>query len=192
MNYGFIYCLGNPAMPGVFKIGMTERAPSQRCAELTGATAAPMPFDLLFYGEVDSPSLIERHIHDEFGLERLSDNREFFRGTAAMYLDALEKWCDSVAVTNDGRYYLTMEDYLRGLMEATDDEARVSYLVDMGRMSGVQMWTSEGRIRFSCPLTLVPHWLIAAAATSKAILLQYLPGECPIKKKPVAALEVVK
>jgi hypothetical protein len=192
MNYGFIYCLGSEAMPGIFKIGMTERAPSQRCSELTGATAAAIPFDLLFYGEVESPSVIEREIHSEFDLERVSENREFFRGTAAMYLDALEKWCDSVAVTNDGRYYLTGEDYLRGLMEATDDEARVSYFIDMARMSGVQLWASEGLVQFSCPLTLVPRWLIAAAATSKSILLKYLPGECPVRKKSVVALEVIK
>ena len=192
MTYGFIYCLGNEAMPGIFKIGMTERAPSQRCAELTSATAAPAPFDLLFYGEVDSPSIIEREIHNEFFLERVTENREFFRGTAAMYLDALEKWCSSVAVTNTGRYYLTTEDYLRGLMAATDDEARVSYLVDMARLDGVQMWAADGLVQFSCPLTLVPHWLIAAAATAKSLLLQYLPSECPVKKKSVAMLEVVK
>lgn len=29
MNYGFIYCLGNQAMPGIYKIGMTERAQFQ-------------------------------------------------------------------------------------------------------------------------------------------------------------------
>ncbi|WP_137137356.1 GIY-YIG nuclease family protein [Pseudomonas asiatica] len=43
MNYGFIYCLGNQAMPGIYKIGMTERAPSQRCLELSNSTSAPLP-----------------------------------------------------------------------------------------------------------------------------------------------------
>lgn len=79
MNYGFIYCLGNQAMPGIYKIGMTERAPTQRCIELSNATAAPLPFELLFYGEVEDPREVERKIHEQFDLERLSCSREFFR-----------------------------------------------------------------------------------------------------------------
>ncbi len=79
MNYGFIYCLGNQAMPGIYKIGMTERAPSQRCLELSNSTSAPLPFDLLFYGEVANPQAVEREIHDYFSLQRVNDS-EFFRG----------------------------------------------------------------------------------------------------------------
>ena len=192
MNYGFIYCLGNQVMPGIYKIGMTERSPSQRCLELTGATAAPMPFDLLFYGEVQSPLAVEREIHDEFDLERVSNNREFFRGTAAIYLEALEKWCSSVAVTNKGRHQLTIEGYLRNLLAATDDEVRVSLLIDMARLDGVYMWTVDGRVRFSCPVTLIPHWILTAAGACKSLLLKHLPSECPVPVKRSALLEVVK
>ena len=30
-EYGFVYVLRNECMPGIYKIGLTSRAPSQRC-----------------------------------------------------------------------------------------------------------------------------------------------------------------
>ena len=42
-EYGFVYVLRNECMPGIYKIGMTARPPSQRRDELSAATSAPMP-----------------------------------------------------------------------------------------------------------------------------------------------------
>ena len=79
MKYGFIYCLSNPCMPGIYKIGMTERSPQQRIMELSDSTSVPTEFELAFYLEVESPRQIESAAHAAFDSVRVSENREFFR-----------------------------------------------------------------------------------------------------------------
>lgn len=190
MNYGFIYCLGNQAMPGIFKIGMTERAPSQRCAELSSATAAPLPFSLLFYGEVENPQSVEREIHAQFDLERISPNREFFRGRAATYLAALREWCSSVAVTHDGDYCLSVEAYIDQAISAKDDAERVLAFTDHASIDGIRMWAENGQIRFNVPSQdMIPRWILIAAATSKESLLKHLPSEMPTLQKHAVVSE---
>lgn len=78
MNIGFIYCLTNPSMPGLCKIGTTDRSPSQRCAELSAATACPSDFEIAFYAEVDNAFLNERRMHLDLDCYRHRSNREFF------------------------------------------------------------------------------------------------------------------
>ncbi|MBH4398806.1 GIY-YIG nuclease family protein [Pseudomonas aeruginosa] len=189
MNYGFIYCLGNQAMPGIYKIGMTERAPTQRCIELSNATAAPLPFELLFYGEVEDPREVERKIHEQFDLERLSCSREFFRGRALTYKLAIEEWCNSIAVTSDGDYYLSVEDLLDQLEACVDDEGRVEVFMRYASLDGIRMWAEGGSVRFSVPnLDMIPRWILAASSICKGVLLQHLPTEHPIKSSSALSL----
>lgn len=80
MTIGFVYILGNPAMPGLYKVGFTERSPSARAEELSGATAIPCPFDVLCYAEFPNARGVEQEMHKEFKDMRITSNREFFRG----------------------------------------------------------------------------------------------------------------
>lgn len=79
MNIGFIYCFTNRYMPGICKLGMTDRAPSQRLKELSAATAVPDEFDIEFYLEVDNALRVEREMHLAFSHARVNSQREFFR-----------------------------------------------------------------------------------------------------------------
>lgn len=79
MSYGFVYVIGNPCTPGIYKIGMTTRSPSQRCKELSASTSAASSFVLLAYYEFEDVREIERRMHMLFDDERVSANREFFR-----------------------------------------------------------------------------------------------------------------
>lgn len=188
MNYGFIYCLGNQAMPGIYKIGMTERAPSQRCLELSNSTSAPLPFDLLFYGEVANPQAVEREIHDYFSLQRVNDSREFFRGYAHEFHEALSGWCNSVCTTSDGGYYLSVEDIVVGMTLAESDERRVELFCQFARQEGIVMWNDQGVVRFNVPsLEMILRWIVMVAATSKSILLKHLPAEFIGRPKLVLA-----
>lgn len=83
MNIGFIYCFTNRFMPGICKIGKTDRSPSQRLKELSSATAAPAEFDIQFYCEVDNALMVERQIHQAFSQLRVNPCREFFSCTPA-------------------------------------------------------------------------------------------------------------
>lgn len=79
MKYGFVYVLSNEAMPGIYKIGMTERAPSERCRELSASTSSPIEFKLEYYAEVENPKEVEKAIHGSLAKYRFSPNREFFQ-----------------------------------------------------------------------------------------------------------------
>lgn len=78
MSYGFVYILGNPVFPGVFKVGMTECSPSLRCKELSSSTAVPEPFVLVAYYEFENARMVEQEIHSLLHNHRVSGNREFF------------------------------------------------------------------------------------------------------------------
>lgn len=77
-----IYLLTNPSMPGVVKIGCTERLPEERAAELY-TTGVPTPFELAAYWNVVNKSVIqmERSIHSHLNEFRIHGNREFFKLT---------------------------------------------------------------------------------------------------------------
>jgi len=78
MSFGFIYLLSNPSMPGLYKIGCTERAPHQRVYELSSATAVPTPFVLMCYIEVDGMRDCETALHRWLSDFRVNQAREFF------------------------------------------------------------------------------------------------------------------
>lgn len=77
---GYLYVLMNPAMPGLIKIGRTNRAAASRVMELSGATGVPVPFVLLYDVHVSDAVAGERLVHsmlEERGA-RVAHNREFF------------------------------------------------------------------------------------------------------------------
>lgn len=75
---GIVYVLSNPAMPGLLKIGMTEREDyGDRLAELYG-TGVPFPFHCELTYLVDEPKEIEGDLHAEFADARVNPDREFF------------------------------------------------------------------------------------------------------------------
>ncbi|AXT46377.1 GIY-YIG nuclease family protein [Chromobacterium rhizoryzae] len=90
MRYGFVYLLANKAMPGIYKIGMTDRSPLQRVDELSRSTSIPMSFDLVCYAEVDGALEHERALHAEFSHFRVNENREFFSFNAATLEDVIQ------------------------------------------------------------------------------------------------------
>lgn len=77
-NYGFIYVLRNECMPGIYKIGMTDRSPSNRCEELSRSTSVPLPFEIVCFGETSDALEAERSMHEAFAANRINTGREFF------------------------------------------------------------------------------------------------------------------
>ncbi len=80
-DIGFVYILTNEFMPGVFKIGCTERSPHKRAAELSAPTGVPAPFKVLCFIECEDFQKVERQIHGWMAEHRISNNREFFSGS---------------------------------------------------------------------------------------------------------------
>ena len=82
MAEGWVYCLSNPSMPELVKIGMTERTPEERAKELS-TTGVPTPFVIEFAKKVKNPAQKEATLHAllEKYAERTNARREFFRTT---------------------------------------------------------------------------------------------------------------
>jgi DNA segregation ATPase FtsK/SpoIIIE-like protein len=86
----FIYVLENPSMPGLVKIGRTERSVSDRMSELSAHTGVPTDFVLVKEYAVINSVVAERRIHDRLAGCRVANNREFFKIEADAALSIIE------------------------------------------------------------------------------------------------------
>ena len=79
MSFGYIYCFSNEFMPGIYKIGMTERTPEERLKEANKSTFVVSKFNIEFYKYVSDVKTKEKIIHRilERRGERI-ENKEFF------------------------------------------------------------------------------------------------------------------
>ena len=73
-----VYILTNQSMPGLIKIGITERKVEERMRDLYSSSAVPLPFECYFALEVKDAKLVEKKIHHGFDDYRINENREFF------------------------------------------------------------------------------------------------------------------
>lgn len=78
---GIVYVLTNPCMPGIVKIGMTERKNIEARLKELYTTGVPLPFDCKFACNVKKSECakIEKALHTAFAPQRVNANREFFR-----------------------------------------------------------------------------------------------------------------
>jgi hypothetical protein len=79
---GWIYCFVTPSMPGVVKIGATDRDPTERLREAMACTWHLPDYAIACAVEVEEPFAAERRIHAALALRRVHPRREFFRATA--------------------------------------------------------------------------------------------------------------
>ena len=75
---GIIYILTNDSMPGLIKIGITNRPIKERLRELD-TTQVPTPFNLYYAIEIEDYKNRERLIHQAYTKDRVRPNREFFK-----------------------------------------------------------------------------------------------------------------
>ena len=83
MTEGYVYCFSNESMPGILKIGMTERTPHARLIEANSADTwrPPTPYKIEFAKKVANPKYKETTLHTLLAqyTERINPKREFFR-----------------------------------------------------------------------------------------------------------------
>ena len=84
---GIVYCLENPAMPGLVKIGRAQDI-EQRLRSLDN-TSIPLPFVCVVAMEVDDAAETEQLLHDVFSDHRVRPSREFFEVDAERVAAAL-------------------------------------------------------------------------------------------------------
>ena len=76
-----VYVLTNAAMPGIVKIGMTDRSDVQQRMGDLYTTGVPLPFDCVVAWEFEGANAaeVERAFHRAFDPYRINPNREFFQ-----------------------------------------------------------------------------------------------------------------
>jgi len=83
MAYGYLYCFSNQSMPGILKVGMTERTPEIRLNEANSSDTwrPPTPYKIEFAKNVLNPKQKETTLHNLLSqyTERINPKREFFR-----------------------------------------------------------------------------------------------------------------
>jgi hypothetical protein len=77
MSIGYMYIFSNPAMPGLLKIGFTNRDVKERLAELSSMTGVPKPFEIEYYYLTRDVEEIESTAHTHFSSKR-EQGKEFF------------------------------------------------------------------------------------------------------------------
>lgn len=97
--------LSNRAMPGIYKIGRTDRAPRDRMDELSRSTSIPFDFELVLFAQVRDAVAAESEIHDELRRNRVNRSREFFRAPLWMIRQAVES-CEQTCDICDVEYDL--------------------------------------------------------------------------------------
>lgn len=97
-NSGYLYCLSNQGMPGIYKIGKTNKDPLIRIKHLYN-TSTPFPFKIEFCKKVINVSDKEKLLHSllEHHNYRCNPNREFFE----LDIDVIKAYFDLI----DGEYY---------------------------------------------------------------------------------------
>ncbi|OTI03685.1 GIY-YIG nuclease family protein [Pseudomonas aeruginosa] len=182
MNYGFIYCLGNAAMPGIYKIGMTERAPLQRCDELSSSTSSPLPFKLLCFGQVEDPKDVEAEIHEGLVDSRVNHSREFFAGPFKSIASIIQGYSSGFALTSDG-YEEEEKERLHNAFLCAEAAERVEALNEAAKFSGIYMYQKDGQIWYRGRAN--PNsWLYGAIICLRGELLGFVPEKDPGASAP--------
>lgn len=130
MDYGFVYCIANKHMPGIYKVGKTSRSVLQRAAELSASTSAPSEFYPLFYVETGYMSQVEKEAHEALADCRVRSNREFFECDPRHIKNTLESLCDMGLPVAESGYWLELLEEIENTEELR--EIRVAQGLDNG------------------------------------------------------------
>lgn len=110
-DYGLVYVLTNSAMPGIVKIGMTQRSDlEQRMKELYG-TGVPVPFECTYACKVKASKtkMLEQALHGAFEPYRVNPKREFFEIKPEQAISILSYCNEGEDVTNEVREEIKSE-----------------------------------------------------------------------------------
>ncbi|WP_414717591.1 GIY-YIG nuclease family protein [Steroidobacter sp.] len=86
---GYVYILSHPCMPGLLKIGSTDRPPERRARELSCGSAIPGAFVVEFEVFCTNPKEVEQAVHARLEADREHPKREFFRTKLGVAIDAV-------------------------------------------------------------------------------------------------------
>ncbi len=84
---GFVYIMTNPDMPGLVKVGMTKRVPTERAKD-DDMTGLPKPHETQYYAFFDDMARAEKEAHKK--LQSYHHSKEWFKTDVATAIAAIE------------------------------------------------------------------------------------------------------
>jgi len=118
MTEGYLYCLSNPSIPNLLKIGMTTRTPEERSRELF-TTGVATPFNIEFTRQVNNAGQKEKDIHKILENYRIP-SREFFD----ISVNEAKRVIDTY-LSENLPVFLSVEDVLRSEYVSKLDKTRM-------------------------------------------------------------------
>lgn len=148
MEYGIVYLLTNPVMPGLVKIGMTTREDMDSRMKELYSTGVPVPFECQFACRVKKSDCakIEKALHTAFSPQRINANREFFRiqvEQAKAILELFHHEDVTVEVTDEIENDLTEDD--RAAKAKAKNRRPSLNFYEMGMQKGDVLSWKEGQ-----------------------------------------------
>ncbi|MFC5460168.1 GIY-YIG nuclease family protein [Massilia niabensis] len=180
MPHGYLYILSNPTMPGLCKVGKTEREPALRAAELSGATGVPSPFVLLYQQPVTDVNAAETWVHEALSARgwRHADNREFFAAPLHEIVALVARAADVVNAA-DPSAPLVFAPTEKGNCPDSADELSAVYLMGMEIIYGVKGRLAEPRRGIKLVMQAADLGHLNARITAAELLMS---GENRIRK----------
>lgn len=153
---GYIYILTNSSMPGLSKIGYTDRSPVERADELSRSTGVPTSFVIHAWWQVegDDCRAIEQRIHHHLQEHRFNKGREFFSLAGITAQVKIELLLEKLAPSNSRRKF-SLLDAQRQIQEERQSavaerilHAKADRLTEQHRQAVViNSWNVAGSLR---------------------------------------------
>lgn len=150
MEYGIVYLLTNPVMPGLVKIGMTTQEDIDKRMKELYTTGVPVPFECQYACKVKKTDCtkIEKALHIAFSSQRVNANREFFRiqiEQAKAILELFHREDVTESVSDEIQNDLTEEDKAATIKAQAHRPALNFY--EMGMQKGdILVWKDDPNI----------------------------------------------
>jgi hypothetical protein len=126
MPAGYVYVLENETIPGLLKIGSTEKNPEERAKELM-TTGVPSSFKVVYYCYVSDNKLVEELVHRALESQgcRKHSNREFFTVSvdeAIRVIEAISSEQDGSTSERVHGYYVGRSIYLQTKLPSYEEQ----------------------------------------------------------------------
>ena len=207
-----VYVLTNPAMPGIVKIGMTERDDVQKRMNELYSTGVPLPFECVIACQIEDTEAarVENALHTAFGPNRINPSREFFQieteqveallqvmpgrdvtPGVSEQIAALQPEDVKVASEYKRRQAKTNEDEF---MASLSENGRIFYerVLDLGKQEGMRI--NWGKVGFSVGVFSNGSWVVVCYGfpPSSGYQIQIYTDFAMIRRKTNIPSEVIE
>lgn len=179
---GYVYVLSNPMMPGLVKIGMTDRHNIQeRVSELSSHAGVPAPFRIEYVAQVYHAYSIEQEVHRLLG-ETSGKSKEFFDCELLTAVVAIRKVAEKRLLDEDIKFQVNPDTF-----EGELKNVAIRIATARPRGNSLTGFTTKELHELQSDLQDKAAWAVLSASV-KGGKVFYPEQKVPIKETRVIAL----